>query len=635
MKLLSKLGKYKRIFAPVLIILLTVCFEAAFNFQAILNGYESIDLSSYIQVVKEGDNEKYVVDYGQADGIYISKVHIAAEFPENNAYAIQISEINGFGKENEVYYEDTVHSWFRNFSTSLNKKISSLRITIPKPEGAEVFSVSISNRLEFNKYRMLFVFLILIFMYLVFFERKALEKIEYYFAFFSVAIGMLLIVCGQPICNSWDEAFHFEKSYSLANGKNVEWSQAAAAVSYKSVPACNTKEEFAELRKAINEKGKGALFTESDETIGITYSTLAYLPMAVLIKLGLLLSLPFTKVFMLGKLGNLLFYTFIMFWAIRLAKQKKLFLACIAMMPTSVFLASSYTYDSCVFACVTLGCVLWCNEALYAENNYNIFNVTLAILLLSVGCLSKAVYIPLVLLMLLLPQFLSLGKKKWIIYGIGILVICGLVMLTFVLPVLTNTVAGNLSYGGDARGGDTGTIRQLISMVQHPVTSVKLMISNILQLDNFRNLGTPEADNFFFGNLMFLNLAQFGVMPDKWAALLVPTFITVLFLEDRREKRVVGYTLWKRIVMLAILLCTVFLVWLALYLDFTPVGEETILGVQARYYLPLLYLGALLCINQRFSFRINYKAATRLMLISVNVFWIVSIYELVLQYRLI
>ena len=38
--------------------------------------------------------------------------------------------------------------------------------------------------------------------------------------------------------------------------------------------------------------------------------------------------------------------------------------------------------------------------------------------------------------------------------------------------------------------------------------SIKLMVKSIFELDNFRNLGYPEADNYFFGNLMFLNFAK-------------------------------------------------------------------------------------------------------------------------------
>ena len=66
----------------------------------------------------------------------------------------------------------------------------------------------------------------------------------------------------------------------------------------------------------------------------------------------------FSVLYALGKIGNLLIYILVMFWAIKLAKRKKLFLIFVALMPTPLFLAASYTYDTIVFSFITLACVL-------------------------------------------------------------------------------------------------------------------------------------------------------------------------------------------------------------------------------------------------------------------------------------
>ena len=138
------------------------------------------------------------------------------------------------------------------------------------------------------------------------------------------------------------------------------------------------------------------------------------------------------------------------------------------------------------------------------------------VLLFTIGCFSKAVYIPLLLLVILLPEYQKMSNKNKIFLWGGIALIVMLVMMTFVLPTLTSTVARDLSFGGDSRGGDTGSVRQIISMVKHPWASIKLMLGSIIQLDNFRNLGYSSADNYFFGNLMFLNFAEAGILSDKF-----------------------------------------------------------------------------------------------------------------------
>ena len=638
MKISNHLANKKaitRILAVMLILLLTFITELLFNWQAIKSGYDDIDLTSNLEVIEENDNEKYVAVYENPDGIYVNKVKITGAFEKLDGYAIQTTEVNAFGKESEQFYEDIINKDFNEFVTNINKKITYLKVTIPKPENAEVYSVKLSNSLEWNKYRMLFFGVIFLLFYLTFFEKWILDHTEWYAAAAILMLGITMIFIGQVGRNSWDEAFHFNKAFTIASGKNVEWTEAASEVLNKALPVCNTKAEFAQLRNYMNEKGNSVLYTEKQSDSGITYSSLAYIPMALMIRLGMLLHLSFSDLFMLGKLGNLLFYAFIMFWAIREAKYKKLFLTFIAILPTCVFLASSYTYDSVVFACVTLGCVLWSNEAFSEAATYNMPKVIIAIFCFSIGCLSKAVYIPVILLMILIPQLKNMKKRQAVLWCLGILLICGLVMITFVLPVISNTVSGNLSYGGDSRGGDTGTIRQLVSMLKHPLESIKLMVSSVFQLDNFRNLGTPAQDNFFFGNLMFLNFSQFGVLPDKWAVLLVPVFVLTLLYEDKTEKQVVQYQRWKRVLIILIGAVTVFLVWLALYLDFTPVGETYIAGVQARYYLPLLYLGAIAWMNKKIKLQIDHYVMTRITLVSVNIFWIAGVMGLALKNRLL
>lgn len=128
------------------------------------------------------------------------------------------------------------------------------------------------------------------------------------------------------------------------------------------------KAEFAQLRDYMNQRDDVIVEEEARNSLFVSYQNLAYLPMALFLGIGKLLRLPFSVLFAFGKLGNLFLYVFVMFWAIRLAKNKKLFLVFIAMLPTPLFQACSYTYDGVVFSFVTLGCVLWCRETFLERN---------------------------------------------------------------------------------------------------------------------------------------------------------------------------------------------------------------------------------------------------------------------------
>lgn len=633
MTVLEGLKKQKRLAAVIIIVFLTALAEVCYNYPALTSGCETLDLGGAIRVEQAEGVEKYVIEYATENALYVKQIRLSGRFPREYEYTIETTEENAFGKEAEAVYTDTVNAWFKNFYTDLNKKITSVKIVLEKPEGAELTGVICSNRAEINKYRVLFFLALFSLLYCALFEASFIRKIEWYIVLYGAVFGLLIILYAQPVKTSWDEQIHFRNAYRLSYGRNVEWTESAVHLQNWTTVKCNTKAEYASLRAYRDEKGQEYAETEEKETVIPSYSSLAYLPQAFFLWLGRLLKLPFSSLYAFGKIGNLIVYLITMFWAVRLAKTKKLFLVFFAMMPTVIFQAASYTYDSVVNCFLTLGCVLWANHFYYQEGMTRVRDILLMVVVLILGSFSKAVYIPLLLLVLLLPWFRKRSKKeKAILFG-SIFLLFVLMMATFVLPTLTNTITGNLSFGGDSRGGDTGAAGQLLSMLQHPVSSIKLLLQNVTQFDNFRNLGAEATDNYFFGNLMFLNFATAGILGDKWSALLVPVFTLLLFYNDSREEERQVYSKWYTAIILVLSLGVVILIWLAMYLSFTPIGEEYIAGVQARYYLPLIYLGALLISNKRISVRCSETVMTRLAIVIAQILGFAAIYQCFLQGR--
>lgn len=630
--MIETIKKHKRIVAVVVILILTAVIELICNFPAIRGGYDDLDLTKYMTVEEEGNREKYVISYSSPQKFYIKELHLSGTFPKEYYYTIKTKEYNSFDKESEEYYSDTVNSWFSDFYTNLNKKVTSVEITLNKPENAELTAVSCSNKFEINKYRVLFFLAAFSLLYCLLFEKKIYKKLEWLFAVYALIFGLLLIFYVQPVKNSWDEQIHFDNAYKLSFTKNIDWTEAALNIKNINTVTCNTKAEYAELREYMNQAGKVHVYTEKKENIVPSYTVLAYVPQAIFLKLGRIFHFSFSLMYAFGKIGNLLLYISVMFWAIKIAKIKQLFLLFLTLMPTNLFLASSYTYDTVVFSFFTLGCVIWVNEMFFYESKTSAKKIIFMILLFTIGSFSKAVYIPIILLVTLLPALKELPRKSRVAICTGIFLVFILVMITFVLPTLTSTVTRDLSLGGDARGGDTNIVGQMISMIKHPWASIKLMLGNITSLDNFRNLGSVDRDNFFFGNLLFLNLAELGILTDKWSALLIPLFIILCFNKDENRKSHV-LEKWDVIVVSFSIVVTIALVWLALYLSFTPVGSETIVGVQARYYMPLIYLLVALIPNVKTFFHVEKEIMERIVLISVLILGFTLIYKCVLLCR--
>lgn len=632
MKLSDGMRKYKRIVAAVIIILLVVFVEVGFNYPALVEGYEELDLSPYIKAEGEKGNQSYVVEYQVPQGLYVKQLEIRGRFSGANCI-VECRILNDFGKEEEYTVTDSVHSWFTSFYTNLNKRITSIKITLPKYSGTELWSVSLSNRAEINKYRLLFVALSLMVLYCVFFEHIFRKRPEYFFLLFSAAYGVLLLLSGQPQCNAWDEQAHFQNAYRLASGRVVEWNEAAELMGTGKTVKCNTKAEYAQLREFMDEKGKNGTAAEEQGRWGLGYNSFGYLPSAVFLRIGMWLGLSFSNLILLGRMGNLLAYILAMFWAIRLAKQKKLFLLFISLMPTSLFLACSYTYDGTTFSFVTLGIVLWANEKTVQKKEHWIWPSVLSVFLIIIGGMAKIVYVPLAVIWILEPRIKRISKKKKALLLSGAAVFCAVLGIFVVVRWLIPVLNGQILFA-DSRGGETSLAAQLTSMLHHPWASVKMFVRDILSLDNFRNSGIAEYNDFFVGNLMFLNYYLMGVMSDKWCILLLPVMVILLLYpgEEIGEQRVLRRG--QQCFILLIVTGVIGLIWASMYLAFTPVGDSRIAGVQARYYLPLVYLAALAIQGKTIVIQAGYKGMVKMTMVTALVLETVSMYDFILSSRL-
>ena len=79
------------------------------------------------------------------------------------------------------------------------------------------------------------------------------------------------------------------------------------------------------------------------------------------------------------------------------------------------------------------------------------------------------------------------------------------------------------------------------------------------------------------------------------------------------------------------LLGVILLVWTALYLSFTPVGLNTINGVQARYFIPFIF-PLIICFQSRnIKNKIAEKRYNTMIFALMNLVMLLSIYEIVLK----
>lgn len=287
--------------------------------------------------------------------------------------------------------------------------------------------------------------------------------------------------------------------------------------------------------------------------------------------IGRVLKLPYHWIWSLGRFFGLLAYAVIGYFAIRRLKSGKMILAAVLLIPTCIFLASTFSYDAGVISFTALGMSYLVREWQEPEKKIEWKNAFIMIGAFFLGCLAKAIYFP----VLLLPLFtrkskFTDSKQRWLYMGLSVGALLILVA-SFAVPFLSS------SGGGDLRGGeDVNSTGQAQYILSHPLEYTGILLNFLKEYLN------PDGIKQF---LTFF--AYMGFAPNSIMYLMV--MVALAFTDrDGRDLDVPGKT-GSRFLMLAILFGTVALVATSMYVSFTPVGSSSINGCQPRYLLPLFF----------------------------------------------
>lgn len=448
------------------------------------------------------------------------------------------------------------------------------KIRIELPADTEIRGVTIDNSWTFNWYRVIYIWVFSAAVILVIWYRKAFAKrIEAAFLMICLSCGGLLIAVQPLEFTAWDEHIHFYKTFDFFEQGEVEWSEAEESLyTYWENPqgaGQRSKEEKHLQAEYLNEAAHSGDY--SYQKGGNPVSSLGYLHMAVAVKIGEFLGLPFTVLYILGKAVNLLLYGLVMFAAIRILPVGKMFLTVLALMPTPLLQACSYTYDAVVNSFLALGIALIAAEFFWTERKITWKRTLLIGAVFLVGSFPKAVYIPLLLLYLLLPEKKFQNRKGMYLHKGLILLLIGGMLLSFLLPVAGGTMQG------DERGGDTSVSGQIALILRHPPAYFQVFWSSVKN----------TFDDMWMGRENLSYIAYAGIHPFDG---MIGIFCAAVALTEKKRTwslPVKNHRIFRA--GLGILtLGVVGLIWTALYVSFTEVGATAIAGVQGRYFVPLL-----------------------------------------------
>ena len=442
----------------------------------------------------------------------------------------------------------------------------------------KLISMINQNITDFNFKSILFCFLILLGFSHIVFNRKMLKSnIALYSAIIIFLVGgmyALLEPVSDGVC--WDDETHATLSFKLANMVDKRESLAEVELVYGFLDTIYNKtiynRHYSEYsNNQIDYIDEQNFFFKRDEGIAsLQIINIVYIPFVVGHMISQGLSLPHHICYIIGKLFNLLFFTLICYWAMKVFPGSKICILFISLIPTVLFMAGGYSYDPWLICLILLAYAMIFNCRNKSENEIQVRDFILIPFIFSFAILAKPVYF----VMIIPAFFISINKfknkKTCIIYR---LVIIGSIVLPFVSLIINNILNPGI---GDTRGGDDVNATEQISFIMNNIPfAIKVFVKFLI---NYLN-------PFMEGHNYLNNLGYSGEV-EGWIITLVVILLGFILNSDRE---VINIKFIEKILWIFVYICVAGLCAVSMYVYYTGVGKSTVEGCQGRYILPMLF----------------------------------------------
>lgn len=342
------------------------------------------------------------------------------------------------------------------------------------------------------------------------------------------------------------------------------------------VPAFNSPDEYSHYLRSY-EVSRGYLTSEGNGGndlfsygFGNTalYAPTSYLPQAVGIRIAdLFTDRPMVLAYA-GRIANMLMFGLFFFFAIRLTPVGKNFLVLLGLVPVNIQSANSMSADALALA-LTVALAAFVLAMRYKQKEVMSRRQLIWMYVLTgFLCLCKVVYMPFCLLLFLIPKERFKSRKNYWFH-----VVCAgavILILSFGWLVIASRYLCESQPGVD-------TAAQLVGILKDPAAFV---LTFVRSLDNF---GVTYLTEMIGSNLGWLNIPV--------CALLAMGYLLILVLQVSGNDDISGIRLDLPVksILGGVSLLVFALIFVTLYGQWTAYGYDKILGVQGRYFLPLLF----------------------------------------------
>ncbi len=433
-------------------------------------------------------------------------------------------------------------------------------------------------------------------------KKITLEKM---FLFVVIPIGIAYMLFMLPTYAP-DESAHIWKAYEVSkgvfftNGKTVVPKE---LLEYQQ-ESLNT---YNALKQSLDKK------TDYNDTVEIitpaqSYPFFLYIPSAIGIAIGRILDINILYGIYLGKVFNFIIYVSIGYYAIKKMPFGKIVTFVYLLLPMILCQAISLSADSILNSLIVLY-IAFILQLFYKEKITQMDKILCMILPIIIS-ISKLTYFPIVGLNFLLINKKEFDKKeKYIVLGLGTVICLVSVILYYLYTTSFETAPAVKTYMEQENVNSTEQIKFILT---NPIMYIKAMIKTVF------TYGQYYIDTFIGSQLGWLNI---GVNRTIINAFLIILLFSP-FVEENDKELNKKQKIW--ICLLAI--ATIILIITGLYITWSPVGGEVAVGVQGRYFIPIVILFLLcLCMKENYIKIEHVNRWTAVLIIILNLLVLITI----------
>lgn len=463
----------------------------------------------------------------------------------------------------------------------------------------KIKSIPIDEQIFFKKISffltLIFIIFFLIFCFFLFIKKKKLETIYLLIAPF---LGIIYIFLIPPYVVP-DEIAHIQTAYLYSNNfmgivnnnDEIYMRNDDINTEFNSEP---TLKIYQYMHKNLFNKIANDKLVKTKITF-LKGNSYLYIFSAIGISFARLFNCSTVLTFIMGRLFNLLAYITISYYALKHLPFGKLIMFCILLFPMSLQQASSCSYDAMINAIAFLTISL----SLYLgyENLQNIaqwkLNIKIVLFLFFTILLSFSkggVYLPITIGCIFASKNFLTSKKNKTIY------ICLFLITIVLLSLYKNKTAinGTVSITNTEHFIEwAGEVGYTIPYVFHHIYDIiKLYFNTILQ-NYYIYIATS------IGSL--LGWLDINISPIIIRTYILLTLVAIFINQDKNTIKNISI----RFLFFTFGIASIFLCMTALLFGWTPRTSPVILGVQGRYFIPIIPFLAFSFHSLKYKFKYN------------------------------